>query len=320
MARGAREDARSSGLQVLLRRDQAQSAAARDHALPIHARNPRRPRRHRLARRLAARGPAVLHRIRVRRDGEPPGLVRSRGRARVGRLTGTDRHHQADGAGIGRCALGRGAAQGRQARQRPRQSASRWLAERAALRLWRQHADRAGSPSGRRCDRGWLHRYRRRQLIIGRGHAALHGARGHRRKAADDRRGRICAWRDALPDERRRSIESARTWVGSRHCERHPPRRYFGCGRGSARSTDQRRTVRRTPAESAERQAARAVERSAQEKSRQVANAAKRRRNWATAVLCGLLVLGLGLGFAFERAESSARKPSSTRRCAATKR
>ena len=48
------------------------------------------------------------------------------------------------------------------------------------------------------------------------------------------------------------------------------------------------------------------------EESRQRANmlqhAARRRRNWATAVLAALLFLGLGLGVAFERAESSARQ------------
>jgi len=61
-------------------------------------------------------------------------------------------------------------------------------------------------------------------------------------------------------------------------------------------------------ATSAERQTAREVERAAQDRRRQIENAASRRRNWATAVLCALLVLGLGLGFAFERAQSLARQ------------
>ena len=57
-----------------------------------------------------------------------------------------------------------------------------------------------------------------------------------------------------------------------------------------------------------ERQAARATERSQAERARHEELANRRRRNWITAVLCGLLVLGLGLGFAFEQAESSARQ------------
>jgi serine/threonine protein kinase len=59
---------------------------------------------------------------------------------------------------------------------------------------------------------------------------------------------------------------------------------------------------------SADRQTARKAEQEVQERTRQSEQAARRRRNWATAVLCALLVLGLGLGFAFKRAESSARQ------------
>ncbi len=57
-----------------------------------------------------------------------------------------------------------------------------------------------------------------------------------------------------------------------------------------------------------ERQAARAAE---QERAKRVhleEVATSRRRNWVTAALCGLLLLGLGLGFALKRAESSARQ------------
>jgi len=57
-----------------------------------------------------------------------------------------------------------------------------------------------------------------------------------------------------------------------------------------------------------ERQTARAAARELAERARHEELATRRRRNWITAVLCGLLLLGLGLGFAFERAESSARQ------------
>jgi hypothetical protein len=56
-----------------------------------------------------------------------------------------------------------------------------------------------------------------------------------------------------------------------------------------------------------ERQAARAAERELEERARHGELAARRRRNLVTAVLGGLLLLGLGLGVAFERAENSAR-------------
>jgi serine/threonine protein kinase len=56
-----------------------------------------------------------------------------------------------------------------------------------------------------------------------------------------------------------------------------------------------------------ERRAARTVERELQERKRRSDVAARRRSNWATAVLGALLLLGLGLGLAFKRAESSAR-------------
>jgi serine/threonine protein kinase len=57
-----------------------------------------------------------------------------------------------------------------------------------------------------------------------------------------------------------------------------------------------------------ERRAAHAAERELQERRRRSEDAARRRLNWATAVLGGLLLLGVGLGLAFERAESSARR------------
>jgi serine/threonine protein kinase len=57
-----------------------------------------------------------------------------------------------------------------------------------------------------------------------------------------------------------------------------------------------------------ERQTARATDREEKARERREELAARRRRNLVTAVLGGLLLLGLGLGFAFERAESSARQ------------
>ncbi len=57
-----------------------------------------------------------------------------------------------------------------------------------------------------------------------------------------------------------------------------------------------------------DRQAARAAERELEKSARHGELTARRRRNLATAVLAALLLLGLGLGFAFERAESSARQ------------
>ena len=57
-----------------------------------------------------------------------------------------------------------------------------------------------------------------------------------------------------------------------------------------------------------ERQAARAAEHELADRVHHEEQTVRRRRNWVTAVLCGLLLLGLGLGFAFERAESSARQ------------
>ena len=57
-----------------------------------------------------------------------------------------------------------------------------------------------------------------------------------------------------------------------------------------------------------ERAAARASERNSRERARVSEEALRRRRNWAIAVLAALLVLGIGLGLAFERAESSARQ------------
>ena len=58
----------------------------------------------------------------------------------------------------------------------------------------------------------------------------------------------------------------------------------------------------------AERGAAREAESKARQRAHLVEQAARRRLNWATAVLGALLLLGLGLGLAFERAESSARQ------------
>jgi serine/threonine protein kinase len=57
-----------------------------------------------------------------------------------------------------------------------------------------------------------------------------------------------------------------------------------------------------------ERAAAREADVNARERARLAEVAVRRRRNWATAVLGGLLVLSLGLGLAFEGAESSARQ------------
>lgn len=57
-----------------------------------------------------------------------------------------------------------------------------------------------------------------------------------------------------------------------------------------------------------ERAAAHQAENAARERARLADTAARRRRNWATAVLTGLLALSLGLGVAFEGAESSARQ------------
>ena len=56
-----------------------------------------------------------------------------------------------------------------------------------------------------------------------------------------------------------------------------------------------------------ERRAARTAERELRERKRRSDDAARRRSTWATAVLGALLLLGLGLGLAFKRAESSAR-------------
>lgn len=56
------------------------------------------------------------------------------------------------------------------------------------------------------------------------------------------------------------------------------------------------------------RAATRKAELESRQRSRALRQAARRRRNWATAVLAGLFLLGLGLGIAFERAESSARQ------------
>jgi serine/threonine protein kinase len=57
-----------------------------------------------------------------------------------------------------------------------------------------------------------------------------------------------------------------------------------------------------------ERAAARDAERKSLERARKADEAMRRRRNWATVVLGALLVLSLGLGVAFERAERSARQ------------
>ena len=57
-----------------------------------------------------------------------------------------------------------------------------------------------------------------------------------------------------------------------------------------------------------ERQAAHLAERESEQRARHGELAARRRRNLVTAVLGGLLLLGLGLGLAFERAENSARQ------------
>jgi hypothetical protein len=57
-----------------------------------------------------------------------------------------------------------------------------------------------------------------------------------------------------------------------------------------------------------DRAAARDAELRKRERARIAADAIRRRRNWATAVLAALLVLSIGLGLAFERAESSARQ------------
>jgi serine/threonine protein kinase len=57
-----------------------------------------------------------------------------------------------------------------------------------------------------------------------------------------------------------------------------------------------------------EREAARIAQRGRDTRARRGARAARRRRNLATAALGGLMLLGLGLGFAFEQAESSARR------------
>jgi serine/threonine protein kinase len=57
-----------------------------------------------------------------------------------------------------------------------------------------------------------------------------------------------------------------------------------------------------------ERADAREADLKSRERARLAEVAVRRRRNWATAVLAGLLFLSLGLGFAFERAESSARQ------------
>jgi len=56
------------------------------------------------------------------------------------------------------------------------------------------------------------------------------------------------------------------------------------------------------------REAARAADRERQERAHRGERAARRRRMWATAALGSLLVLSLGLGLAFERAEGSARQ------------
>jgi hypothetical protein len=57
-----------------------------------------------------------------------------------------------------------------------------------------------------------------------------------------------------------------------------------------------------------ERAATREADVKARERARLAEVAVRRRRNWATAVLAGLLLLSLGLGLAFEGAESSARQ------------
>jgi len=57
-----------------------------------------------------------------------------------------------------------------------------------------------------------------------------------------------------------------------------------------------------------ERSQARDAEERIRKRARLVQQAAQRRRKWATAVLAALLLLGVGLGLAFERAESSARE------------
>jgi serine/threonine protein kinase len=57
-----------------------------------------------------------------------------------------------------------------------------------------------------------------------------------------------------------------------------------------------------------ERTAAREAELENRERARKAGETMRRRRNWATVVLGALLVLSVGLGVAFERAESSARQ------------
>lgn len=57
-----------------------------------------------------------------------------------------------------------------------------------------------------------------------------------------------------------------------------------------------------------ERRATRQAQLEDQERARVASEAIRRRRNWATAVLGALLLLSVGLGLAFERAESAARQ------------